>query len=215
VLPSACPVAMNVLALVGWLDRVLDTLQRVARVALIVGGAAMLVSAIMITADVVARRILGLSTWGADELSYYALAISTSWAFAYAMLLKAHIRIDVITSRLDRRVQSICNLVALLGMGWFALAACLAIFRDVERSWSRGATSITALETPLWIPQGLWLAGFAFFALTVFLLLLRVVGALVLERSHDTADYYGGPVGLQEEIASGGETAADAREDRD
>jgi TRAP-type C4-dicarboxylate transport system permease small subunit len=193
-------------AVASWLHRILAAVQRVARMAIIVGGAAILLSAFMITIDVIARRVLGLSTWGADELSYYALAISTSWAFGYAMLVKAHIRIDVITSRLDRRLRSVCNIIALLAMGFFALAACRAILHDVERAWSRGATSITAMETPLWIPQGLWLAGFMFFALTVFLLLLRVIVALVIERDYDTAERHGGAVSLDVEVASAAST---------
>lgn len=194
-------------AVAYWLDRTLAVVQAVARVAIIVGGAAILLSAFMITIDVIARRVFGLSTWGADELSYYALAISTSWAFGYAMLVKAHIRIDLITSRLDRRLRSVCNVIALLAMGLFALAACRAILHDVERAWSRGATSITALETPLWIPQGLWLAGFMFFALTVFLLLVRVIVALVIERDYDIAERHGGAVSLDVEVSSAASTA--------
>lgn len=181
-------------ALAHWLDRILVVVHRVARFAIIVGGIAILLAAFMITIDVIARRVLGLSTWGADELSYYALAISTSWAFSYAMLVKAHIRIDVITSRLDRRLRAICNIIALLAMGFFALAACQAILHEVERAWSRGATSITVMETPMWIPKGLWLAGFVFFAITVSLLLLRVIVALVIERDYEAAERHGGAV---------------------
>lgn len=199
--------------LANWLDRILGGLHVAARAALIIGGAAMLLSAFMITADVIMRRILGLSTWGADELSYYAMAISSSWAFAYAMLVKAHIRIDLITSRLDLRLRSVCNVIALLGMGLFALAACQAILHDVTRSWSRGTTSITALETPLWIPQGLWLAGFAFFALTVFVLLVRVIVALMLERDLEAAERHGGPVSIEDELTGAGSSADTA--DRD
>ncbi len=190
-------------AVVRALDAALGVVDRVARAAVILGGVAILLSAFMITADVIMRRVLGLSTWGADELSYYALAIASSWAFAHAMLVKAHIRIDMVTSRLRWPLRSACNIIALLAMGFLALFACYAILQEVERAWSRGTTSITRLETPLWIPQGLWLAGFVFFALTVFFLLLRVLVALLVERSHETAEHYGGTSTMQEEIASG------------
>ena len=161
----------------------------------------MLLSAFMITADVVMRRVLGMSTWGADEFSYYALAISSTWAFAHAMLVKAHIRIDMVTMRLSWPLRSASNIVALLAMGFLALAACGAILEDVERAWSRGTTSLTRMETPLWVPQGLWLAGFVFFALSVGLLLLRVIAALAIERSHEVAEQHGGTATLQDEIA--------------
>ena len=187
---------------VRWLDRSLDAVRWIARAAVMIGGAAILISGFMIAADVVMRRVIGLSTWGADELSYYALAISSSWAFAHAMLAKAHIRIDMLTMRASWPLRSASNVVALLGMGFLALMACGAILEEVERAWSRGATSITRLATPLWIPQGLWLAGFVFFALTIFLLLLRVIAALLIERSHEIAELHGGTPTLEDEIGS-------------
>ena len=187
---------------VRWLDRCLDAARRVARAAVMIGGAAILISGLMIAADVVLRRVLGLSTWGADELSYYALAISSSWAFAHAMLVKAHIRIDMLTMRASWPLRSASNVIALASMGFLALMACGAILEEVERAWSRGATSITRLATPLWIPQGLWLAGFVFFALTILLLLLRVIAALLIERSHQIAEVHGGTPTLEDEIGS-------------
>ena len=187
---------------VRWLDRSLDVVRWIARAAVIIGGAAILLSGVMITTDVIMRRILGLSTWGADELSYYALAISSSWAFAYAMLVKAHIRIDMLTMRASWPLRSASNIIALASMGFLALMACWAILEEVERAWSRGATSITRLATPLWIPQGLWLAGFVFFAITIFLLLARVIAALVIERSHEIAERHGGTPTMEDEIAT-------------
>jgi TRAP-type C4-dicarboxylate transport system permease small subunit len=189
-------------AFVRWLDRSLDVVRWIARAAVIIGGAAILLSGLMITADVVMRRILGLSTWGADELSYYALAISSSWAFAHAMLVKAHIRIDMLTMRASWPLRSASNIIALASMGFLALMASWAILEEVERAWSRGATSITRLATPLWIPQGLWLAGFVFFAITIFLLLARVIAALVIERSHEIAERHGGTPTMEDEIAT-------------
>ena len=186
--------------LVRLLDRALDVVRRIARVAVIIGGGAVLLSALMIAADVIMRRVLGLSTWGADELSLYALAISSSWAFAHAMLVKAHIRIDMLTMRVSWPLRSASNIIALLSMGFLAIMACWALIEEVERAWSRGTTSITRLATPLWIPQGLWLAGFVFFAVTIVLLLLRVIAALAIERSHETAELIAGTPTLQEEV---------------
>lgn len=199
---------------VRWLDRCLAVVGRVAHAAAVIGGAAVLISGLMITTDVIMRRVLGLSTWGADELSYYALAISSSWAFSHAMLVKAHIRIDMLTMRASWPLRSASNVIALVAMGFLALVASGTILEEVEQAWSRGATSITRLETPLWIPQGLWFAGFAFFTLTIFLLLLRVVAALVIERSHEIAELYGGTPTLQDEIGPDAYVGG-ATEDRD
>jgi TRAP-type C4-dicarboxylate transport system permease small subunit len=179
-----------------WMPRGLDlglsAADRIARAAVVLGGGLMLVSAFLIGADVFLRRVLGVSAWGAGELSNYALAISTSWALAYAMLTKTHIRLALVTERLPPALRAACDIAALLAMGWFAVMACLAIYRLFDRSWQRGTTSITSLATPLWIPQGLWLLGFVFFVLVIGLLLLRVLAALFVDRSYLVAARHGG-----------------------
>ena len=46
-------------------------------------------------------------------------------------------------------------------------------------SWNRGSTANTALGTPLWIPQMLWLAGLLWFCVVLGLMLIRASFALV------------------------------------
>lgn len=193
--------------IVRWLDRSLDVVRVTARIAAITGGAALLICALLITADVILRRVFGLSTWGAGEFSYYVLAISSSWAFAHALLVKAHIRIDMVTMQLSWPLRSASNVIALIAMGFLALLACSSILEEIERVWTRGTTSITRLAVPLWIPEGLWFLGFIFFLLTIILLLLRVVAALVIERSHETVERLAGTPTLQDEIADSTEGA--------
>ncbi|WP_340110301.1 TRAP transporter small permease [Pikeienuella sp. HZG-20] len=196
------------------LDIALSLADKTARVALLMGGALMLISAFMIGADVVLRRVFGISTWGAGELSYYALAISTSWAFSCAMLTKTHIRIAIVTEHLPPPVRAACDLIALLAMGWFAAAACWGIWGLLERSWGRGTTSITALATPIWIPQALWLAGFVFFTLLIALIFFRVLAALFIERSYAVATLHGGaPTAAQETESAIAEGRANLQKD--
>lgn len=180
------------------LDRLLEGGMGVARIAVFLGGGAILVCAVLISLDVVMRRFFGVSTWGADELSYYALAISSSWAFGYALLVKAHIRIDLVTQRLPGTGKAILHIVALLGTGFLAFTASQAVMHVFMRSWSRGTSSITTLQTPLWIPQGLFLAGLVFFTLLTALLLLRVVVALA-QRDFETVDRVAGSSTIEEE----------------
>jgi TRAP-type C4-dicarboxylate transport system permease small subunit len=184
------------------LDRSLSAVGTISKGAVVLGGLLMLASACLIAADVILRRIFGLSTWGADELSYYALAVSSSWAFAGTLLAKAHIRVDIVRELAPVPVRAILDVLALAGMAFFALFASAAIIDVFERSWRRGTSSITTLETPLWIPQGLWLCGFLLFSLVTGLLLLRVLGALLIERSYDNAARYGGVQTVEEETAA-------------
>ena len=67
-----------------------------SRVAVWAGGALTIASVLLISFDVLARKFLGFTTGGADELSSYAFAISTSWALAFATLQRANVRVDVL-----------------------------------------------------------------------------------------------------------------------
>lgn len=186
-------------ALSRLLDQLLAGALVVSRWAVYAGGGAILISAFLISIDILSRRLLGLSTWGADELSYYALAVSTSWASAYTLLVKAHIRIDLVTSRLPQAGKAVLHIIALLGLGYMAFALSQAMFHIFQRSWNRGSTSITTLETPLWIPQGLFVAGLIFFTFVTALILLRVVVALMFERDHALINRLTGTVSVADE----------------
>lgn len=134
-------------------------------------GLLILLASFAIVFDILARNIFGISLNGADELSGYALAITSTWALTATLLARRHIRIDSLYAKLPIKVQLALDIAALLSMlvffgfvlryGWILTA----------RSFSIGAKSMTPLATPLAIPQSLWLAG-----LVVFV----VVGLIVL-----------------------------------
>ncbi|WP_417627177.1 TRAP transporter small permease subunit [Pararhodobacter aggregans] len=186
-------------ALPRLLDRLLAGALVVSRWAVYAGGGAILISAFLISFDILSRRFFGLSTWGADELSYYALAVSTSWACAYTLLVKAHIRIDLVTSRVPDMGKVVLHIIALLGLGYMAFATTQAMFHVFQRSWNRGSTSITTLETPMWIPQGLFVAGLVFFTLVTALILLRVLAAVLIERDYAVVNRITGTVSVLDE----------------
>jgi TRAP-type C4-dicarboxylate transport system permease small subunit len=60
----------------------------------LIGGLMLIASAVYVSAEVLGRRFFGFSLGGANEMSSYALAISSAWAFSYAVYERAHIRID-------------------------------------------------------------------------------------------------------------------------
>jgi len=187
-----------------WADRLDALLERslaAARWLAIAGGALMLVCSFLIVIDVLARRLVGISTWGADELSYYAMAISASWSLAFALLAKAHIRIDFIRNQLRLPVRVLFDVVALCGMSFTSLMFSAATWEIFHRSWQRGTTSITQFATPLWIPQLLWFAGFAFFSLMCALLIVRALVALAVQRSPSAAEELIGVLSVEAESA--------------
>ena len=86
------------------MDRLLRMAHGVARGGAWFGGALILAAAVLVAADVVIRNLFVVSVGGSDELAGYALAVGSAWALAFALLERAHVRIDVLY-----RIMSKCN----------------------------------------------------------------------------------------------------------
>jgi TRAP-type mannitol/chloroaromatic compound transport system permease small subunit len=160
-------------------DRLLDLSRAVARIGAWFGGALIIASAFLVGIEVVIRKAFDLSIGGADELSGFALAISTSWALAFALLERAHIRIDSLYAQLPVRL---CALLDLVGLALFtAFVALIAWygFGVFQTSYQLGARSLSPLGTPLVVPQLIWVLGFVVFLITALLLLMRAAIALI------------------------------------
>ena len=82
------------------MNRLQSAAEGVARVGAIIGGAMLLVASILICIDITLRYTMSITLGGADELSGYALAISSAWGFSSALLSRSHIRIDTVYVRI-------------------------------------------------------------------------------------------------------------------
>jgi TRAP-type C4-dicarboxylate transport system permease small subunit len=157
----------------------MDGLAALARAGLWFGGALILLAAVLIGIDVFLRKVFVVSIGGADELAGYALAIGTAWALAATLLERGHIRIDSLYMLLPAPVRILSDFVGLvLLVGFFALILRhgIGVF---EQSWTSASRSQSALETPLVIPQAIWLAGLAMFVLVGLALFLAALARLV------------------------------------
>lgn len=149
--------------------------RRLSQFGLWFGGALILLAAILIGIDVVLRVGFNRSIGGADELSGYALAIGTSWALGAALLDRAHIRIDSLYILFSSPLRVALDLLGLaLMLVFFGLVGWhgIGVF---QQSLQSGSRSQSAIETPLVIPQALWLAGLALFMLTGTVLMLHAL----------------------------------------
>ena len=161
------------------MDSLLELSRKVARVGAWFGGALIIAAAFLVGVEVVIRKAFSLSIGGADELSGYALAISTSWALAFALLERAHIRIDSLYVHLPVRLAALLDVLGLaLFSGFIGLIAWYGL-GVVETSYRLDAHSLSPLGTPLVLPELLWLLGFLLFLMIAALLLLRALGALI------------------------------------
>jgi TRAP-type C4-dicarboxylate transport system permease small subunit len=182
------------------LDRLLALLERIARIAIIGGGAMIFAAALLVSFDVVARKAFGTSLGGADELSGYALAIATTWGFAFVLLARGNVRVDALYQRLPVRLRGGLDLVGLAALALFAVPLARHGYAVLQTSWDLDALSNTPLKTPLWIPQALWVAGLVLFAVVLIVLLLRAAMALV-KGDAATLQRLAGARSIQEEAA--------------
>lgn len=173
------------------LDRLLVGAHALSRAATWMGGAMMMATAFVVTFDVVMRKVAGFSLEGADELSGYAFAISTSWAFSLGFLQRANVRIDGIYLLAPTRTRAILDFVALAALSLFL--ACL--LRSGWYMWldnyQYDSRSITSWRTQIAYPQAAWLLGWLWFAVVIVLVFLRCLLAVAQGRPEDVVTVAG------------------------
>lgn len=155
-------------------------LEKISRVAVWIGGAALLLCAFMVSIDVIMRKLFSITMSGSDEISGYAFAAATAWAYSYCLLHRSHIRIDALYGVLPIWLRSVLDAfglaLLLFYMGYLTNKA-VDVFLT---SWARDSVSITTLSVPQWIPQLLWLSGLCWFVITLSFLLVYVLVSLAL-----------------------------------
>jgi TRAP-type mannitol/chloroaromatic compound transport system permease small subunit len=183
-----------------WLDPALRLADRVALRAVWIGGALLLAAATLVSVDVTIRKLFSLSVGGADELSGYAFAIGVAWAFPFALLRRANVRIDALYQHMPARLAALLDLLALIALAVFVTVLTRYAWEVAAGSWRLGALSNSQLKVPLWIPQGLWFLGLALFFATTLTLALRTALAL-LSGDLATVRRLAGARSIQEEAA--------------
>lgn len=166
--------------------------------------------ALFITADVLGRNLLGVSSAATVEITGYMLAIGIAWGLAHALAKRAHIRVDVWVSRLPLRLRAVLHLLALLALGGFAGFCAWAAWSLVDESLLFGAVDNSALRVPLALPQGLWFAGIAAFCLMIAVLALESLLSILLGRPEELDRLLGSRT-LEDETVEALEAVAMAR----
>jgi TRAP-type C4-dicarboxylate transport system permease small subunit len=133
----------------------------------IAAGWGFVLCAFFIALEVLARAFLRVSTGSTVEISSYMLAFGLSWGLGHGLARRGHVRIDILINRLPRTARVPLHLLSLALLAFFIGFVAYGAWMLVDESLLFGASDISALRTPLAIPQGLWAAG-----LVVFLLLI-------------------------------------------
>lgn len=172
----------------------------VSRVAVWIGGATLMLSAIMVTLDVTARKMFGYTISGSDEISGYVFAASTTWAYSYCLLTRSNIRIDALYNLLDTRPRAILDVIGLLLLLYYIYLLTVNSFGMFLDNVEYNSSAQTTLATPLWIPQVFWLSGLCFFVLSLTFLSIYTLTALT-RGDWATIDRIAGVRSMEQEIS--------------
>ena len=191
--------------------RLADALGRANRVVAIALGALLALTVLFVIADVTLRA-LGSSLGGSDEISGYVMAIVTSWGLGFALGELAHVRIDLVRRRVARPARAALDLLALGATAAVGAVIAWRAWAVLAKSLERGSTANTPLETPLWIPQSLWWAGLAWFAV-VTCVCLALAATLLARGEHAAMERVAGTEALPGEVPgeTSGETSGEGR----
>ena len=166
------------------LESIHSRLERISQLAVWVGGAALLAAALMVTVDVLARKIFSVTMSGSDEYSGYVFSATTTWAYSYCLLHRSNVRIDALYNYLPRKVTAILDVVGLLLLFYFMSIMTYYAMVSFVDSWVNNSVSITTLGTPQWIPQLFWVAGLILFFVTLIFVVFYSIVALI-QRNWD------------------------------
>lgn len=168
---------------------ILAVLDRLSVALAFVAGVAVFLLAFLIVVDVVARRLFQFSLQGTDELGGYVLAMVGSLGLAYVLSRRGFTRIDVLFRFFPFRLAAILHVLAYCSLAGLAIFFASQAIREFEETLLFDAHANTPLQTPLWIPQGMWVAGMSFFAVTAIIHALRSIAFLLADPGRLETEY--------------------------
>ncbi|TXL77611.1 TRAP transporter small permease [Vineibacter terrae] len=133
---------------------------RLSQAGVAVGAVALTAMIVLITVQVISRRILTAPMVVADELSGYLLVITTFSALGYALLHGDHIQVTLVTDRLSDRLRRYLRVAwCLVGLPYVGLLVWRSAVLVLD-SYHSGSFSVTATNVVLWpiqafVPLGL------------------------------------------------------------
>jgi TRAP-type C4-dicarboxylate transport system permease small subunit len=173
-------------------------LFRATRAAVIVCGWWLLAMVALTCLEILGRKFFAFSFQAVDELGAYTLAITSAFGFTLTLLNRGHTRVDFMMGRLTAGARAWLNAAAMLALAALALFAAWRGIAVLTESLEFKSTATTPLQTPLWIPQSLWLAGMLLFAFAASVLAGHALSLLFSDQAKLNKLY--GPMTLDEEI---------------
>lgn len=169
------------------------------RISGIVFGTVMIALSVTIVAEILLRKFFSFSLGGVDELGGYAVAVVAPLAFLVAAADSAHIRINLLHSRLPMRLRAVLNLAAAISLTLLALFLLYFTIQTVMETLEYRSIAQTPWATPLIYPQSVWLAAMGVFALGMLIICARAL-ALLFKGEWKALDLRYGPESVSDEV---------------
>ena len=131
------------------MQRLQTIAESISRVGAVAGGAMLLIASIVICIDIALRYTLSWTVGGADELSGYALAISSAWGFSAAVLTRSHIRIDTMYVRVGTRLRAALDILSLATFIFFFALVTWHAWGVLRQSYASDSHSLSEIQMPL------------------------------------------------------------------
>jgi TRAP-type C4-dicarboxylate transport system permease small subunit len=139
-------------------------LQRVNRFLVYFSALVLCGMAIMITVDVVLRYFFNSPLPATVEASQLIEPWVIFLPFAYTLAVGGHVQVTLVTMRLPKKWQGVCDVIAYgVDFLFFALL-CYISFREFAASFAIGEIMMAAIRLPWWLgkmamPIGMFLIG--------------------------------------------------------
>ena len=160
------------------MDKLIKRLCRINDAVAVAAGFLLLACVTITIVDLLLRRF-GASLGGTDEISGYVMAIATSWGMSYSLTALSHVRIDLLRAKVNIAKAAIFDVIAMLSLAATTVFVAQKSWSVLSKTLSTGARANTPLETPLWIPQTLWWAGWLWFAISAVILSIAIIFYLI------------------------------------
>ena len=174
-------------------SKAFDILNRLVNAVAIACGWALLALCALTGYDIVARRLLNHSVQGVDEIGGYVLAITGSVGFAAALLNRMHTRIDLILAIMPAGLRAVMNTIAAIALAGFAVFMTQKALVTLIETLEFGSRASTPLQTPLWIPQSLWIFGIVLFAIVSCVMAVHAIWLLLRGKIDMLNNQHGNP----------------------
>jgi TRAP-type C4-dicarboxylate transport system permease small subunit len=158
--------------------------EYLSNVAMVIGSTTIVVMIGIVVLGVFLRYVVHFPLVFSDEYAGYLFVIMSFMGLIYTLRQRGHIKVDVIIERLPTRMARWLELFTLVVALIYVSVIIVPITRYVIKSFNKGLTSITIMETPLAPIQSVLVIGLGLLILGLVVEIVKTCTEIYLERKN-------------------------------